>query len=105
MHFFSKIFLASAAFLPAVASAFTVTNLINRVVFYIVNPLIAVLFAVTLAVFLWGIARYIWSAEDDASRSDGKKHMIWGLVGMLIIVSVYGIINVATSVLGIIPPR
>lgn len=79
-------------------------GLINRFVTYIINPLIAILFALALALFMWGIARFIWSADDETSREQGKKHMIWGLVGMLIMVSVYGILNVATSLLGI-PPR
>lgn len=79
-------------------------GLINRFVTYIINPLIAILFALALAIFLWGIARFIWSADDETSRQQGKNHMIWGLVGMFIMVSVYGILNVATSVLGI-PPR
>jgi len=81
------------------------SNLINRFVDVIINPLIAILFALALALFMWGIARFIWSADDETAREQGKSHMIWGLVGMLIMVSVYGILNVATSIIGIAPPR
>ncbi len=86
------------------ARTVNMSDLINRFVTYIINPLIAILFALALALFMWGIARFIWTSDDDTSREQGKKHMIWGLVGMLIMVSVYGILNVATSLLGI-PPR
>ncbi|MEK7139862.1 MAG: hypothetical protein AAB805_00900 [Patescibacteria group bacterium] len=92
-------------FFPQIAHAFTMGELLVRFKAYIITPIISILFALSLAFFLWGIARFIWTSGADADREQGKNHMIWGLVGMVIVVSVYGIINVAISVLGIPPVR
>lgn len=66
-----------------------VLNLAN----VILNPLIRLLFAVALVVFLWGIIEYIKGAGSPDSREQGTKHIIWGLVGLFIMVSVYGILT------------
>ena len=66
-----------------------VLNLAN----VILNPLIRLMFAVALVVFLWGIIEYIKGAGSPDSREQGTKHIIWGLVGLFIMVSVYGILT------------
>lgn len=75
--------------------------LIARINTYIINPAIGVLFAVAFMFFLWGMAKFIFQADDDHEREQGKKHIIWGLVGMFIMVSVYGIIAIVTNTFGI----
>lgn len=67
------------------------SQLLDRIVDYIVNPAILVVFTAGFFMFVWGIVQFLWSL-DEGAQSDGKKHMLWGIVGMLIMVSVYGII-------------
>lgn len=71
----------------------TVDQFILRLADVIINPLIRLLFAVALVVFLWGIIEYIKGAGSSDSREQGTRHIIWGLVGLFIMVSVYGIIT------------
>ncbi len=71
----------------------TVDQFILRLADVIINPLIRLLFAVALVVFLWGIIEYIRGAGSSDSREQGTRHIIWGLVGLFIMVSVYGIIT------------
>ncbi len=73
----------------------TIEQFIGKLATIVVNPLIKLLFAAALIVFLWGIFGYIKDANNSEARETGKNHIIWGLVGMLIMVSVFSIIEIA----------
>ena len=66
----------------------------------IVNPLIGLLFAVALLYFLWGVSQFIYNSADEQGREKGKQHILWGLIGLLIMVSVFGIINLICRTVG-----
>ena len=70
----------------------------------VVNPIIAILFAVALAYFLWGVAVFVGKSGESAAREEGKKHIIWGLIGMAIMVSAFAILRIALNTFGIAPP-
>ena len=36
---------------------------------------------------------FLWNLEDGGDNSEGKQHMIWGIIGMFIMVSIWGIIG------------
>ena len=61
----------------------------------VLNRLIPVLIAVALVVFFWGLIQYI------RTHKNGKEIMIAGLVGLFIMVSVWGIIRIAQNTLGV----
>lgn len=66
--------------------------LISKFVTYIVDPALALIFAAGFFVFVWGLVQFLWKLEDGHDRSEGIKHMIWGVAGMVIMVSVQGIL-------------
>jgi hypothetical protein len=74
-------------------------TLINKISYAILNPLIALAFAIALIVFLWGMYKYVRHADVPEEREIGQKNMFWGIIGMAIMTSVYGIINVLQSTL------
>ncbi len=69
-------------------------SLINKIVTEIINPLILVLFSVAIVVFFWGVIGFIWSSGSEDKRTTGKQHIIWGLVGLLIMATAAGIIAI-----------
>jgi uncharacterized membrane protein YidH (DUF202 family) len=81
----------------AEASAKTLMNSINRV---IINPLIIFLVALAMAYFLYGVARYLLSPENEEVRKASRSHMIWGIVGMFIMISVFGIMQLILDTIG-----
>lgn len=57
--------------------------------------------ALAFLFFIWGVFRYfIFGGADEESREKGKSAMIWGIVGFVLIVSLWGLINVIASGLG-----
>lgn len=69
------------------------TDLLNRISTFIINPMIFTLFTIAFVVFIWGLVQFVANLDNEESRSTGGKHMIWGLIGMAIMVSVNGIVN------------
>lgn len=67
----------------------------------IINPLIALLFTAATVYFLWGVMQYLWAARENADQEEGKMHMLMGVIGMALMVSVYGVLRVATGTFGI----
>jgi uncharacterized membrane protein len=88
--------LAAAATGTAAASAFVVK--FNDIILF---PLIALLSAVALLVFLYGSAEYVLGAANDQAREQGKKHITFGLIGLVIMVAAYGILTLATGTFGL----
>ncbi len=72
----------------------TLEQFIQTLVDVIVNPLIILLFAVALVIFLWGVFEFIKSSDSEDGRKKGTQHIIWGLVGLAIMVSALSIIDV-----------
>ncbi|MEK7144350.1 MAG: hypothetical protein AAB794_00590 [Patescibacteria group bacterium] len=74
---------------------------LNKVVIEIVNPIILLLAACAFVVFLWGIFDFVAHAGDETKRAEGRKAIMWGLIGLVIIFGAYGIINLALGTFGI----
>lgn len=67
-------------------------ELLDRIITYLIDPALRVVFTLGLFLFLWGLVEFLWKLRSGEVSPEGKSHMVWGLVGMLIMVSVYGII-------------
>jgi uncharacterized membrane protein YidH (DUF202 family) len=72
----------------------SVDTFVSAIVDTIINPLITLLMVLGVLYFLWGLVQFIANAADSEGRETGKRHMIWGIVGLFIMVSVFGIIQV-----------
>ena len=88
--------IAYAAPLPAETK-----SLINRILDNIVNPLIMLMIAVAVIYFLWGVFEFIRNAESSEERKKGGMHMLFGALGLFIMVSAYGILNLIISTIRI----
>ena len=78
-------------------------DFLNTVIVQIINPMILLLSAGAFVVFLWGVFEFVLHAGDATKRGEGRKAILWGLVGLVIIFGAYGIINIALSTFSIAP--
>jgi hypothetical protein len=60
----------------------------------LINIVVPVLMAMALLLFFVGVARFIYESGDAHGHGEGKSMIIWGLVALFVLVSVWGIINV-----------
>ena len=79
---------------------FGIDQLIGKVNYYILNPFIAFLFVLATLLFLMGVVQF-YIAGDDKTREDGRRHVLWGLVGMFIMISVFGIMKLLLGTFGV----
>ncbi len=62
---------------------------------YAVIPL---LYALAFLFFLIGVVRLLFSMQEE-KRNEGKKFILWALVGMVVLFSVWGLVKLLLNVL------
>jgi succinate dehydrogenase/fumarate reductase cytochrome b subunit len=60
----------------------------------IVNPLITLLFALAVVYFLYGVLEFFMNQENEEKKTQSKSHMLWGIIGITIMLGVFAIINI-----------
>jgi len=68
---------------------------------FVLYPLIIFLTALALLLFLYGAMMFVINANNPAKRTEGKKHMIFGIIGLLVMTSAYTILLIAANTVGI----
>jgi phosphotransferase system glucose/maltose/N-acetylglucosamine-specific IIC component len=79
----------------------SIDSFIEAVVNAVVNPLVILIFVLGLALFLWGAVEFLWNSSSEVGKDTGKKHMMWGVIGMFIMASVGGIIALIKNTFGL----
>ncbi len=78
--------------------------LVGKIESLIVFPLITLFLAIAVLVFLWGAFNFVTNADDDEARKKGKRHMVFGLLGLLIMISALSILRIAAGTFGVDGP-
>lgn len=63
----------------------------------ILQPIVSLLMALAVGYFLFGVMKFVKNQDSEDAQAEGKKHMVWGIIGVAIMVSVYGILNLVKS--------
>lgn len=59
----------------------------------ILTVLLPIVVALALLYFFWGLAKFVLAAGDESAKEEGKTRMIWGLVALFVMVSVWGLVS------------
>jgi hypothetical protein len=85
-----------------------IDTLILKINKNIINPFIAFLFVLATLLFLSGLVQYFFADKFGGGgkggvegHETGKRHMVWGLVGMFLMISVFGIMRLIVNTLGV----
>lgn len=78
--------------MAAVSTPTDLTGIINLFIDIGLN-IIPFLGAVAFLVFVWGVARFIRSAGSEKEIKDSKNLLIWGVIGLFLLVTIWGIIS------------
>lgn len=68
-----------------------VDDLLKKIFETILDPIIVLLFVIAMIYFLWGLVLHIKNADSPEGHETGKRSMMYGLIGMVIMLSVFGI--------------
>jgi len=60
---------------------------------------VAVPFVAGLALFyfIWGLVTFIAKSGEETARTEGKSKMIWGIVALFVMVSVWGLVRLVAN--------
>ncbi len=75
----------------------SVSNTLGPIVTHIVEPIIQLMFAVAVVVFVYGVFQMVWNKADAEGHTKGRNSMTGGLIGMFIMLSAWGIINLISN--------
>jgi hypothetical protein len=62
--------------------------------------LIPLLGAIAFLVFIYGVSKYIKAAGSGGDLKKSKNLLIWGVIGLLVMVAIWGIITFLQSEFG-----
>ncbi len=65
------------------------------------NSVVPLLITVAIAIFIWGVVQFIGNADNEEKRQKGRDFMVWGIVSLFLIVSVWGIVHILTDTFGV----
>ncbi len=72
-------------------------TILKGIIDNIINPAIYLLMAVAVMYFLWGAFQFVRNADSSDERKKGGLNMMWGVIGLFIMVSAYGILNLIVT--------
>ncbi len=49
--------------------------------------------SIAFLAFVWGIARFIKSSGSEAEMKKSKEFLIWGVIGIFVLATIWGIIS------------
>lgn len=79
----------------------SVDSFVSNVNKLIINPTIILLFGLAIVYFLYGIFEFISNQENEEAKTKGKTHMVWGIVGIVIMMGVFTILNMIMNTFNI----
>jgi hypothetical protein len=79
-----------------------ICQIASTLLFLINSVLVPLLFAAAFIMFLYGIAKaYIFSGGDAATVADGHKLVLWGVIGFVVMISLWGLVNIVSNTFGL----
>lgn len=63
--------------------------------------LVYFIIALTTLTFVYGIILYISRADDESKRKEGAKYMMYGIIGLFVMLSVWGLVNLILGTFGL----
>jgi len=86
---------------PQEEAAKGAADFVDKLNTVILFPTISLLSGIAILVFLYGSFIYIVNASNEQAREEGKKHIVYGLIGLVVMISAFAILSIAVSTFGL----
>jgi hypothetical protein len=85
----------------ALAQFGEVNTFFGKITQFINDVLIPLVFAIALLVFIWGAFQYfILGGHNEEKQKEGRGLMMYAIIGFVLMVSIFGIVNLIANGLG-----
>ncbi len=79
----------------------TMQEFVTDFIWLISKYTLTLLVALTVLTFLYGLMKYMFKGQgSDTARSEGRTLMLWGIIGLFVMTSVWGLVSILASVVG-----
>ena len=66
----------------------------------ILGVVLPVLIALGVVYFVWGVISYVIAGDEEAKKA-GRDKIIYGIIGLAVIIAVWGLVKVLTTTFGL----
>jgi len=66
----------------------------------ILNVLVPLLIVLAVVYFIWGVIKYVVSSDEE-DKSKARSMIIYGIIGLVVIIGMWGIVNMLINTLGV----
>ena len=97
----SALILSLVAFFSAFsfARAKTFKDVVSYVLTDFLKPLGPIILSLAIVYFTWGVIKFI--RGDGKDKEEGKQIMFWGIVGLFVMICVWGLVNIVKDTLAL----
>ncbi len=79
----------------------TLGQLVTDTLMLLSQYVLKLLLAIIVLVFMYGLMKYMFKGQgSDTARAEGRKLMLWGIIGIFVITSLWGIVAIFASLVG-----
>lgn len=91
-----------ALVMPSLAAAQSGGDLTSFVITVqrIVNMLVPLVSTLAIVFFFYGLAMYILNSGNEEKKAEGRSIMIWGVLALFVLVTIWGIIGFLQKTVG-----
>ena len=79
-------------------------ELLRAIIESIIDPFVLLLFTIGVFLFTWGLVVFLTQMDNPEGRKTGVQHMLWGIIGVFIMATAFGIINIILDTFGLPSP-
>lgn len=65
------------------------------------SALIPLLITLSIVIFIIGIIKYIAKADEEKEREEGRKFMLYGIIALFVMVSIWGLVGIIQGTFGL----
>lgn len=86
--------------MPSPTDAISATDgFLDKLITYIFNPVYQIMVVAAFLYFLFGVMALLWQMNNPEKREQSRRHLLYGTIGLFIILSVGAIIKFFNGIL------
>ena len=68
----------------------------------LLNMVVPILMVIAVIIFIWGVIMFVVAGDEEA-KTAGRDKMIYGIIGLVVIVAMWGLVRIVVSTFGLNP--
>ncbi len=82
---------------PQIGEARTFRDVAKGFAKTILGPIIQLFLVLALVLFIWGVVEFIRNADNKEARERGKQRILWGIIGLFVMLTFLSIVGILTG--------